>query len=123
MIFAMGGTAEGEISIRSSPAAFAAASAAASESTPRFPPSLLITRNSCARISLFMRSRSVATGSDISIAQNVEGTQLFRKLAWVGEDYFGFALIRRDFAGEGDGCAGVAGEVAKLFYIVGEYDA
>lgn len=68
MIFAMGGTAEGEISIRSSPAVLAAARAASSDITPKFPPSALITRNSVARISLFILSRSVAKG-ELTLAQ------------------------------------------------------
>ena len=46
-----------------------------------------------------------------------------RELSWRGEDDFGLALVGGDFAGEGDGLSGVAGEVAKLFRIVGEDDA
>lgn len=59
MTLATGGTAFGEISIRSSPARSAAASASESERTPRFSPSGPTTRRDSARISRFMRVRSV----------------------------------------------------------------
>src|SRR3989344_1420244 len=124
MIFATGGTAEGDISIRSSPAVFAAVKAASSERTPRFSPCAPITRNSSARISLLMRSRSVATGSYVKYSMKREKyTNLIRKLAGVGEDYFGFALVGGDFAGESDDGTFVTRKVAKLCGIVGEDDA
>src|SRR3989344_1642371 len=124
MIFATGGTAEGDISIRSSPAVFAAVKAASSERTPRFSPCAPITRNSSARISLLMRSRSVATGSYIKYSMKREKyTNLIRKLVGVGEDYFGFALVGGDFAGESDDGTFVTRKVAKLCGIVGEDDA
>jgi hypothetical protein len=39
---------------------------------------------------------------------------LIRNLAWVGEDDFGVALIRRDGAADGNALVVVAGEVAEL---------
>lgn len=45
MIFATGGTADGEISIRSRPISLALVKASAKDKTPRFSPSSVMTRN------------------------------------------------------------------------------
>lgn len=63
MIFATGGVAVGDISIRSKPASFAAAWAAARLNTPRFDPSAPMTRSSGARIWALMRMRGVLTAN------------------------------------------------------------
>ena len=59
MTLATGGTAFGEISMRSSPAISAAFMASANVITPRFSPRAPITRSSGARISRFIRIFSV----------------------------------------------------------------
>ena len=46
-----------------------------------------------------------------------------RKLFRVGENNFGFVLIRGDFAGKGDGSADVAREVTKFLNVAREDNA
>ena len=55
MIFATGGTALGEISIKSSPRFIDSSIASRNERTPKFSPSSVTTRSCGARIWLFMR--------------------------------------------------------------------